>query len=219
MRKFWLTGLLVAVVSSALVIGSSATTTVISGDYVEARTASVFAGACHFNGEVVTTGRDAVMAWNVKSGKWQGTDLAGARAVAIVSADANLIEADAPRHSEIVVDSAASDAQAEALVEALKAKYAATLGKVVAVRRAPVSFEHEARGYAVKAANFATLSVSAMPNDECCRMPNLVWYSPLAPLSNRKVGFTAKATYAGGAVGESWQREGENSAFYGSFSF
>ena len=36
----------------------------IVGDYVEARTASVFAGACHYNGELVTTGRDAIMAWN-----------------------------------------------------------------------------------------------------------------------------------------------------------
>ena len=219
MRKFWLLGLLAAVACSSLVIGSSATTTVISGDYVEARTASVFAGACHFNGEVVTTGRDAVMAWNIKSGKWQGTDLAGVRAAAVVSSDANLIEDGAARRSEIVVDSAATDAQATALVDALKAKYAATLGKVVAVRRAPISFQHEGRKYTVNAENLATLAVAAMPNDDCCRMPNLVWYSPLAPLSNRKVGFTAKATYAGGAVGEGWQREGENSAFYGSFSF
>ena len=37
--------------------------TKIAGDYVEARTASVFAGACHYNGELVTTGRDAIMAW------------------------------------------------------------------------------------------------------------------------------------------------------------
>ena len=49
----------------------------LRGDYVEVRTASVFAGACHYNGEVVTTGRDAMMAWNVTSGKWQGVDLSG----------------------------------------------------------------------------------------------------------------------------------------------
>lgn len=41
---------------------SPAASTRIVGDYVEARTASVFAGACHYNGELVTTGHEAVAA-------------------------------------------------------------------------------------------------------------------------------------------------------------
>jgi hypothetical protein len=49
-------------------------------------------------------------------------------------------------------------------------------------------------------------------------MPNLVWYSPLVPLSQRKVGYTVKALYAGHTVGENWERDGENSAFYGNFA-
>ena len=52
--------MLVAV--SALVFSSQAENVSLRGDYVEVRTASVFAGACHYNGEVVTTGRDAMMA-------------------------------------------------------------------------------------------------------------------------------------------------------------
>ena len=35
----------------------------VKGDYVEARTARVFAGACHYNGELTTTGRDVEMIW------------------------------------------------------------------------------------------------------------------------------------------------------------
>src|SRR5580765_8641289 len=84
---------------------SRAENTSIKGDYVEVRTASVFAGACHFNGEVVTTGREAMMAWNVTSGKWQGIDLTGARVLAIISSDSNLGDKDAARQSEIVIDS------------------------------------------------------------------------------------------------------------------
>jgi hypothetical protein len=57
-----------------------------------------------------------------------------------------------------------------------------------------------------------------MPNDLCCKMPNLVWYSPLVGLENRKVGYTVKATYSGKAIATPWSRSGENSAFYGSFS-
>jgi hypothetical protein len=58
-----------------------------------------------------------------------------------------------------------------------------------------------------------------MPNDLCCRMPNLVWYSPLVSLGQRKVGYTVKALYTGHTVGDNWERAGENSAFYGSFAF
>lgn len=217
MRKVLFTVLALAVACSIPALRSQADF-VMKGDYVEARTASVFAGACHFNGEVVTTGREAVLAWNVTSGNWKGTDLAGVRAMAAVSSDQSLYETKAARRSELVIDNSISDAQATAFAEAVQAEYGATLGKVVAVRRAPVTFRHEGTRYLAEAAGFATLSVEAMPNQECCKMPHLVWYSPLVQLTNRKVGFTAKASYAGGQIGDAWQRSGENSAFYGTFS-
>jgi hypothetical protein len=217
MRKglFAVAAMLVAV--SALVFSSQAENVSLRGDYVEVRTASVFAGACHYNGEVVTTGRDALMAWNVTSGKWQGVDLTGVRVVAIVSADANLAEGNAARQSEIIIDSQASRTQALAMINALKEKYAASLGKVVEVRSAPITFERTGRTYLVMT-NEAAINVEAMPNDLCCKMPNLVWYTPLVGLENRKVGYTSKALYSGKVVGEPWSRSGENSAFYGTFS-
>ena len=202
---------------SGLIFSSQAENVSLRGDYVEVRTASVFAGACHYNGEVVTTGRDAMMAWNVTSGKWQGVDLTGVRVMAIVSSDANLSENNAARQSEIIVDSNASRAQALAMVNALREKYAASLGNVVAVRSAPISFTRKGRTYAV-VTNEAAINVEAMPNDLCCKMPNLVWYTPLVGLENRKVGYTSSASYSGKIVGEPWSRSGENSAFYGTFS-
>jgi len=217
MRKGLFTALAMIVAVSALVLSSRAENVSLRGDYVEVRTASVFAGACHFNGEVVTTGRDALMAWNVTSGEWQGVDLTGVRVMAIVSADANLAEGNAARKSEIIIDSHASRAQALAMVNALSSRYAASLGDVVAVRSAPISFERKGRTYAV-VTNDAAINVEAMPNDLCCKMPNLVWYTPLVGLENRKVGYTSRALYSGKIVGEPWSRSGENSAFYGSFS-
>ena len=217
MRKglFVVAAMLVAV--SALVFSSKAESVSLRGDYVEVRTASVFAGACHYNGEVVTTGRDALMAWNVTSGKWQGVDLSGVRVVAIISADANLGESNAARQSEIIIDAGASRAQALAITNALKEKYAVPLGKIIEVHTAPIIFERSGRTYAV-VTNEAAINVEAMPNDLCCKMPNLVWYAPLVGLENRKVGYTSKALYSGRVVGEPWSRSGENSAFYGTFS-
>ena len=217
MRKGFLALGVMLVAVSALVFSSKAESVSLRGDYVEVRTASVFAGACHYNGEVVTTGRDALMAWKVTSGKWQGVDLSGVRVMAIVSADANLGESNAARQSEIIIDSSASRTQALAVTNALKEKYAESLGKIVEVRTTPITFERTGRTYAV-VSNEATINVEAMPNDLCCKMPNLVWYAPLVRLENRKVGYTSKALYSGKVVGEPWSRSGENSAFYGTFS-
>ena len=219
MRRSWFAVMAVLVLIGALVFGASAESVSIRGDYVEVRTASVFAGACHYNAEVTTTGRDALMAWNVTSGSWNGIDLAGVRAMAIVTSDVNLSDNDAARRSEIIIDRNASHSQAVAMLEVLKTKYGGSLGKTVAVDIAPISFDHTGGSYAVNASRLASINVEAIPNDLCCKMPNLVWYSPLVPLGNRKVGYTRDAIYAGDSLGQSWERAGENSAFYGSFAF
>ena len=218
MKRFWIIALILAFCAVATVLTTRAENSSVKGDYVEVRTASVFAGACHFNGEVTTTGRDALMAWNISSGNWEGVDLAGLRAIAVVSADDNLSNAAASRRSEIILDQSASHAQHAALLNAIKARYAAALGEIVSVRSAAISFKHEGKVYEVSSAD-AAINVEAMPNDLCCRMPNLVWYDPLVQLGQRKVGYTIKALYAGHVVADAWERAGENSAFYGSFSF
>ena len=219
MRRFWVAAILLGALLSlagSLSFTSRAETAAIRGEYVEVRTASVFAGACHYNGEITTAGRDAVMAWNVKSGQWRGIDLAGVRAVAIVNAEANLAQ-ESERRAEIIVAADASDAQSLATVEALKSRYMATFGKIVAVRRGDLRFEHEGKTYKVNAGDSVSLNVEAMPDDLCCKMPQLVWYSPLVPLENRKVGYT-KSALSSGSDFDRWQRSGENSAFYGSFA-
>src|ERR671913_1841667 len=109
----------------------------LEGEYVEARTASVFAGACHYNGELTTAGREAVLAWSVREGSWGGVSLAGVRAVAVVGSQANLADSAAARRSEVIVDSNASAAQAAAFARAVESAYGAVLGRVVEVRRAP----------------------------------------------------------------------------------
>jgi hypothetical protein len=217
MRKGLLIVLAAIVAVSALVFTSQAENVSLRGEYVEVRTASVFAGACHYNGEVVTTGRDALMAWNVTSGRWQNVDLAGVRAMAIVNSSSNLSEPNAARQSEVIIDSAATREQAQAMLSALKEKYASSLGQIVEVRNAPVRFEHKDRTYTVKADD-AAINVEAMPNDLCCKMPNLVWYKPLVGIENRKVGYTINASYGGRKVSDPWSRSGENSAFYGLFA-
>src|SRR5687768_7550499 len=158
-----LTLMITAVV--ALSAASASAGEPVKGDYVEVRTASVYAGPCHYNGEVVTTGRDAILAWNIESGSHDNVNLAGVRAVAAVSSDANLSDEKAARKTEMVIDDAATDAQAAAAEAMLRQKYAPSLGNVVSVRRAPVTFKQEKGFYAVDAKGVASLNVQAMPDD------------------------------------------------------
>ncbi len=204
----------ITVASLMLLCGSTAFAAV-KGDYVEVRTASVFAGACHYNGELVTTGRDAILAWNITEGQHDGVNLAGVKVVAVVSSESNLIDENALRQSEIVIDG--TEAQANAWTAMMKDQ-SAQLGTIVSTRRSPVTFKHDKGGYTVNAAGFASARVQAMPDGECCRQPNLVWYESLTKVEARKVGYTAAASYAGGKVGTKWDRANENSAFYGSFT-
>jgi hypothetical protein len=197
------------------VVGAGPRSSTLTGDYVEARTASVFAGACHYNGELVTTGRDAIMAWSFTSGSYNGVDLGGVRAMAAVTSNANLGDDHASRRVELAVDPSASGAQIAALKDLLGSR----IGQIVTVRRTAIEFGRQERNYLVNAAGFATLSVQPMPNDACCTQPELVWYTPLFQLNHRKVGYTLNAAYMAGTLADPWQRQEENSAFYGSFTF
>ncbi len=189
-----------------------------TGDYVEARTASVFAGACHYSGEYVSDGREAVLAWRFKAGDWHGVSLKGVSAVAVVRADNNLAERTAHRATMLYVDSQATPAQQKALADALNARYAASLGTVTLAGTASITFRHSAAGYRVVAPQIAALSVDALPNRDCCKQPNLVWYKPLAPVMDRRVGYTQTASCTARTGGDAWTRGGENSAFYGTFT-
>ena len=56
----------------------------LSGNYIEARTADVFTGPCFANGEVEMNGKEAVFAWKIGSGAWQGVNLDGLSVVGVI---------------------------------------------------------------------------------------------------------------------------------------
>lgn len=198
-----------------LVAAAPAPTAAVHGEYVEARTASVFAGACHYNGERVTEGRSAVLAWNIAGGAYDGVDLTGVRVIAAVASDDNLADRTA-RRSVVTID-ADTDARAAAATAWVKARAGGELGSVVDVRRSPVAFRHDADTFTIASDKFAALSVRAMPDRACCSQPELVWYQPLMPIVDRRVGYVSSARLETAAIGGTWQRADENSAFYGRF--
>ena len=102
----------------ALAATLSAAPASLEGTYVEARTAEIFAGGCVINSEAGTSGREAVLAWKVDRGLFNGVALDGLTVMAAVSGDANLgvheIGGEQARtRTAIVVDERATTAQRE----------------------------------------------------------------------------------------------------------
>jgi hypothetical protein len=178
----------------------------LTAQYIEVRTASVFAGPCHVNGELMTTGNDAMMAWNFTN---------GIRVMAAVSCDDNLIHTDAARQSEILIDSPNGKVSGEAALQSILSHDSASLGKIIAIRYGSISFKITGDEYLVDSPGFGSINVQELPDHSCCKQPNNVWYQPLVSLRGRMVGYTLNAQYSSGRAGETWQREDENGAFYG----
>ncbi|MBV8202889.1 MAG: DUF1326 domain-containing protein, partial [Acidobacteria bacterium] len=113
----------------------------ISGDYLEARTADVYTGPCFANSEMDLVGKQAVVAWRVRQGAWQGVPLAGLSVVAAVRSAATLGDpfgGPLRASSLIVVDRRATPLQRDALVAFAHAMAGDLLSTVVAVESAPI---------------------------------------------------------------------------------
>lgn len=188
-----------------------------SGSYVEARTAAVYAGACHFGGQYTTQGREAVIGWHFDSGEHDGTDLTGVNLVVVLSSTANLEVEQADRRAVVYLDAHASPEARAASRAWLVEHHAALVGDVLAVRAVEVHVGREAEAFWLTAGETVVLSGTALPERECCKMPYNVWYTPLAPARDCLVGNTASFALDEQALGRRFSRAGGNDAFFGSF--
>lgn len=217
----FLTGIL------AFVLSATAGETTIAGDYVEVRTADVFTGPCFANGEVGLTGADAVLAWRIREGKWDGVDLAGLSVVAVVRAHATLGDPYAdplPAQSVLLVDAAASERQHRALVAFAKAQNKELLGDVRAVESAPIAFRFDRMGrhdfVTVEAGELAKISTRAIhKGDHICRNES-VFYPPLVGnLTHSMPVMATDAGYQGNHLGKTWRERERRGSFVGTFAY
>src|SRR5438477_8491442 len=105
----------------------------IRGDYIETRSADVYTGSCFANGEVNLVGNEAIMAWHVQSGTWDGMQLDGLTVAAAVRARATLGDPYAnpyPAQAVLIVDEQANPQQRAALVAFAKQMGGELLGNV-----------------------------------------------------------------------------------------
>jgi hypothetical protein len=197
--------------------------TTISGDYAEFRTADVYTGPCFANGEVGLTGEEAVLAWHVASGTWEGVRLDGLSVIAVVRASATLgspYSNPLPARAVMIVDTRATAEQRSALVRFAQAQAGTLLSTVVAIESSPIRFELGAQHSVVSVeANTVRISTrSIAPSDEICHNEE-VFYPPLAShLTHAMPAVTLEGSYRGNHLGKTWNDAGRRGAFVGHFA-
>lgn len=189
----------------------------VTGEYVEARSAAVHAGACHYNGELTTAGREAVLAWNVHSGTVGGVRVDGLGVVAVVAGSDNLADAKSARRTVLYVDSKATPAQRKALVEMATRSAKSVFGTVAAIKSAPFRFVSEGKSIKVTAGDAATVNVSKYPCTHCV-MPAQTWYKPLIQVEDAVVAQGVSTGFKDATLGITWSHEASDNVYVGTFT-
>jgi hypothetical protein len=195
----------------------------LSGSYVEARTAEVFTGGCIMNSEAETMGKQAVLAWKVDRGSFNGISLDGLSVVAALSGDRNLgmteMGGEKPSvRSALYVDERANGAQQIALVAMANELSKGLVGTIVQVTPAPIQFADHGGEIAISAGPSVTLDVSKhLTHDPTCGA--MQWFHPFSTMDDAAMGLAAQHTFIGSSLGTKWSDPNKRSAFFGTFSY
>ncbi|HEV2222555.1 MAG TPA: DUF1326 domain-containing protein [Candidatus Acidoferrales bacterium] len=197
----------------------------VSGNYMEFRNADVYTGPCFANSEVGLTGQDAVLAWQVSNGEWNGVSLSGLGVVAVVRANATLGDPygdPLPAKAAFFVDERANDAQRAALIAFAQSQSAGLLNDVVDVAPAPISFAADASrmGWQTLAVgNVVKLSTRAINMGDMICHNEETFYPPLAGHLQHSMPVVAvDSSYQGNSLGVTWDDSDRRSSFVGKFA-
>jgi len=200
----------------------SARPVTVKGTYVEARTSEVFAGACVVNGEAGTTGREALLAWKVDTGRFNGVSLNGLAVVAAVSGDTNLSVHEiggeiAKTRTALFLDARASDVQRKALVAMVKALSKDVVTTVVEATPASIEFIDGGHDIRVSTKTLKLVVTKHMDHDVTCG--NKQWFQPLSTVEHAEMGATDENMFDGPSLGTKWSDPNKRSAFFGTFAY
>ena len=195
----------------------------IRGDYLETRSADVYTGQCFANGEVNLVGNEAILAWHIKGGSWNGVSLEGLSVAAAVRAKATLGDPYGnpyPAQAVLLVDDQATDQQRAALQAFAQHMGGELLSHVEKVVFAPVELEvnPERHGAALlRAGEFATVQTRSIGDKDHLCGNEVTFYPPLTELSHSMPAVALTDSYNGTGLGVSWDLHGKRSAFVGTF--
>jgi len=222
MRNVMMTAIAMAIGATALAADPNGR---LIGEYVEARTAEVFAGGCIMNSEAETMGRQAIMAWKITSGSFDGVALDGLTVAAAVAGDRNLgmreMGGEEPTAVKaiITVDPRATAVQRDALVHLVRQLSRGLITEVVRVDTAKITF--------ATSQNYVEVSVpdqgiqltvnKAMKHDPSCGA--MQWFKPFTTMAQSAMGVAETHSFSGPGLGTKWSAPDKRSAFFGTFVY
>ena len=210
---------LIGLAASPLVAGGKGT---ITGAYVEARTAEVFTGGCIMNSEAESMGKQAVLAWKVDRGTFNGISIDGLSVVAAISGDRNLgmteMGGEKPNvRSAVYVDQRANAAQQIALVAMASELSKGLVGTIVQVTPTAIQFADHGSEINVSAAQVSLAVSKHLTHEPTCGA--MQWFHPLATVDDAAVGVASQHIFTGSALGTKWSDPNKRSAFFGTFTY
>ncbi len=197
----------------------------VTGTYMESRTCQVYTGPCFANAETALAGREALMAWNIETGKHNNVDLAGLSVVVAVRGNDTLAYqgVDDPKElkAAIIVDAKATAAQKEALVAFAK-EHAGRAGKeVVRVDAAPITMSLDSVELTgnLQAGEIAKLTTRKARPGDCICSNEVQFYPPLAKINRFAAGVAIEAEFKGHGLGATWSTPESRSVYMGEFNY
>jgi hypothetical protein len=217
-RQLWFLGIVIA----GLAICTYAQQ--IRGDYLETRSADVYTGQCFANSEVNLVGNEAILAWHVRSGEWNGVSLDGLNVAAAVRAHGTLgdpYENPYPAQAVLIVDDQASQPQRAALIAFAQQMGGELLQHVERAVSAPIELAVSSQHHGVallRAGDFATVQTRSLDNmDHICGNES-TYYPPLTEVAHSMPAVALTDAYRGPGLGVDWESHGKRSAFVGTFA-
>ncbi|HWE39535.1 MAG TPA: DUF1326 domain-containing protein [Isosphaeraceae bacterium] len=209
----------------------------IQGDYIEARNADIYTGPCFSNAELFIRGNQALLAWKVREGKWDGVDVAGLCVAAAVQADSTF-SVDLPEKARaiLIVDRRANPEQRKALIALARQLGGARLDHVVAVRTSTMALTVEDHEPATSAEHSAHDDMPTTPmslfwapglaeirtrsldhGDHFCGNESVA-YEPLSKGVDVQPAYTLGHSFRGEGLDSRWSDPNCRSSFVGRFA-
>jgi hypothetical protein len=198
----------------------------IYGDYIESRNADVYTGHCFAMSEVNLVGDQAILAWRVSKGEWNGVRLDGLSVVGVAKASGTLgnpFENPLPAKAVLIVDEKATAEQREALKSFAQAMAGDLFKNIVRTEVAPINVEVDYHGEhpsagRVKAGELAgIITRSLTAKDHICGNEQ-TYYPPLAATNHSMPAVAVLDQFKGKGLGVAWTLRDKRSAFVGHFA-
>lgn len=216
-----------SVLCTAVLTATTVMSADISGDYLETRSCDIYTGPCFANAEISMAGKEAIMAWSIENGQFNGVDLSGLSVVVAVRAagtlgfGGGLVFNAEPIRSVVLVDQRANAQQRAALVEMVQEHGGPAIGEIQEIVAAPIdlAFDHIEMVAQLTAGNDVEVLTRALCDSDCVCTNEMVFYPPLARVDNAAPAYTIAGRSSVSHLGGTWDNPGTRSAFLATFSY